>query len=149
MKLAIALTAVLIAGCTQVDAEPAALSGTAQTQWHDMRPIERGWVGGQVITAAMGPYGRPDDANIVEMRAAVAPGTELVGVCGYLQKRNTIGLFVAVYDPATLTVTGEATYRLQDNIMPGGDFQTPQATFSKMDRTSLERDCQILGIMGK
>lgn len=142
----------LLAGCNRTDAAdpaPLLLTGNSETQWHEMRPVERGWVGGQVITGAMGPYGNPNNIQILEMRAAVAPGTDLVGVCGLLKNRDEVGLFVAVYHPDTLTTTGEAAYRLQDNIMAGRDIMTDSMTISKATEAVLIQDCRTFGIAGE
>lgn len=150
MKCAIVLTALLVAGCTpQAEAAPLKLTGNASTQWYDMRPAERGWVGGMLLSAAMGPYGRPDDVSIVEMQAAIAPGTQLVGVCGLLRRHDEVGLFSVVYDPVDLMTDGHAVYRLQNNIMSGQNVETTTASFSKLDEATIIKDCQILGIAGE
>lgn len=123
-------------------------TGHPTTQWHTMRPIEKGWIGGMVISAAAGPFGNPDNVELLEMKAATAPDGTLVVACGRLQNGDQQGVFSATYDPATITSTGQAIYRLQDNVMDGKrSVETGMMSVSQVGADLILADCTYVGLL--
>lgn len=123
-------------------------TGHPSTSWHTMAPIEKGWVGGMIITAATGPFGNPDNVQLLEMKAARTPDGELVVACGRLQNGKQQGVFSATYDPATLTTTGQAIYRLQDNVMNGKrNVETGKMSVSQASADLITADCAYVGLL--
>lgn len=123
-------------------------TGHLSTQWHTMRPVEKGWIGGMVISAAAGPFGNPDNVELLEMKAATAPDGTLVVACGRLQNGDQQGVFSAAYDPATITSTGQAVYRLQDNVMNGKrGVETGNMSVSQVGADLILADCAYVGLL--
>ncbi len=123
-------------------------TGHLSTQWHTMRPVEKGWIGGMVISAAAGPFGNPDNVELLEMKAATAPDGTLVVACGRLQNGDQQGVFSATYDPATITTTGQAVYRLQDNVMNGKrGVETGKMSVSQVGADLILADCTYVGLL--
>ena len=123
-------------------------TGHLSTQWHTMRPVEKGWIGGMVISAAAGPFGNPDNVELLEMKAATAPDGTLVVACGRLQNGDQQGVFSATYDPATITSTGQAVYRLQDNVMNGKrSVETGNMSVSQVGADLILADCAYVGLL--
>ena len=113
-----------------------------------MRPVEKGWIGGMVISAAAGPFGNPDNVELLEMKAATAPDGTLVVACGRLQNGDQQGVFSATYDPATITSTGQAVYRLQDNVMNGKrSVETGNMSVSQVGADLILADCAYVGLL--
>ena len=136
--------------CSAKDAraEGPLFTGHLSTQWHTMRPIEKGWIGGMVISAAAGPFGNPDNVELLEMKAATAPDGTLVVACGRLQNGEQQGVFSATYDPATITSTGQAVYRLQDNVMNGKrSVETGNMSVSQVGADLILADCAYVGLL--
>ena len=129
-------------------AEGPLFTGHLSTQWHTMRPVEKGWIGGMVISAAAGPFGNPDNVELLEMKAATAPDGTLVVACGRLQNGDQQGVFSATYDPATITSTGQAVYRLQDNVMNGKrSVETGNMSVSQVSADLVLADCAYVGLL--
>ena len=123
-------------------------TGHPSTSWHTMRPVEKGWVGGMVIASAAGPFGNPDNVELLEMKAATAPDGTLVVACGRLQNGDQQGVFSATYDPATITTTGQAVYRLQDNVMNGKrGVETGKMSVSQVGADLILADCTYVGLL--
>lgn len=123
-------------------------TGHLSTQWHTMGPVEKGWIGGMVISAAAGPFGNPDNVELLEMKAATAPDGTLVVACGRLQNGDQQGVFSATYDPATITSTGQAVYRLQDNVMNGKrSVETGNMSVSQVGADLILADCTYVGLL--
>lgn len=136
--------------CSAKDAraEGPLFTGHLSTQWHTMGPVEKGWIGGMVISAAAGPFGNPDDVELLEMKAATAPDGTLVVACGRLQNGDQQGVFSATYDPATITSTGQAVYRLQDNVMNGKrSVETGNMSVSQVGADLILADCAYVGLL--
>ena len=136
--------------CSAKDAraEGPLFTGHLSTQWHTMRPVEKGWIGGMVISAAAGPFGNPDNVELLEMKAATAPDGTLVVACGRLQNGDQQGVFSAAYDPATITSTGQAVYRLQDNVMNGKrSVETGNMSVSQVGADLILADCAYVGLL--
>ena len=136
--------------CSAKDAraEGPLFTGHLSTQWHTMRPVEKGWIGGMVISAAAGPFGNPDNVELLEMKAATAPDGTLVVACGRLQNGDQQGVFSATYDPATITTTGQAVYRLQDNVMNGKrGVETGNMSVSQVGADLILADCTYVGLL--
>ena len=136
--------------CSAKDAlaEGPLFTGHLSTQWHTMRPIEKGWIGGMVISAAAGPFGNPDNVELLEMKAATAPDGTLVVACGRLRNGDQQGVFSATYDPATITSTGQAVYRLQDNVMNGKrSVETGSMSVSQVGADLILADCAYVGLL--
>lgn len=136
--------------CSAKDAraEGPLFTGHLSTQWHTMRPIEKGWVGGMVIASAAGPFGNPDNVELLEMKAATAPDGTLVVACGRLRNGDQQGVFSATYDPATITSTGQAVYRLQDNVMNGKrSVDTGNMSVSQVGADLILADCAYVGLL--
>ena len=136
--------------CSAKDAlvEGPLFTGHLSTQWHTMRPVEKGWIGGMVISAAAGPFGNPDNVALLEMKAATAPDGTLVVACGRLQNGDQQGVFSATYDPATITSTGQAVYRLQDNVMNGKrSVETGNMSVSQVGADLILADCAYVGLL--
>lgn len=146
--------AVVGSGLTQrcsakdAQAEVPLFTGHLSTQWHTMGPVEKGWIGGMVISAAAGPFGNPDNVELLEMKAATAPDGTLVVACGRLQNGDQQGVFSATYDPATITSTGQAVYRLQDNVMNGKrSVETGNMSVSQVGADLILADCAYVGLL--
>ena len=123
-------------------------TGHPSTSWHTMRPVEKGWIGGMVIASAAGPFGNPDNVELLEMKAATAPDGTLVVACGRLQNGDQQGVFSATYDPATITSTGQAVYRLQDNVMNGKrSVETGNMSVSQVGADLVLADCAYVGLL--
>ena len=123
-------------------------TGHLSTQWHTMRPVEKGWIGGMVISAAAGPFGNPDNVELLEMKAATAPDGTLVVACGRLQNGDQQGVFSATYDPDTITSTGQAVYLLQDNVMNGKrSVETGNMSVSQVGADLILADCAYVGLL--
>lgn len=142
------------AGLTQrCSAEPKAqasdlFQGSPATSWHTMAPIEKGWVAGMLISASAGPYGNPDNVQLLEIKAARTPAGDLVVACGRMRNGEAQGVFSATYDPATITRTGQAVYRLQNNIMTGKrSVETTAMSVSKTDEALIMADCAYAGLL--
>ena len=136
--------------CSAKDAraEGPLFTGHLSTQWHTMGPVEKGWIGGMVISAAAGPLGNPDNVELLEMKAATAPDGTLVVACGRLQNGDQQGVFSATYDPATITSTGQAVYRLQDNVMNGKrSVETGNMSVSQVGADLILADCAYVGLL--
>lgn len=136
--------------CSAKDAraEGPLFTGHLSTQWHTMGPVEKGWIGGMVISAAAGPFGNPDNVELLEMKAATAPDGTLVVACGRLQNGDQQGVFSATYDPATITSTGQAVYRLQDNVMNGKrSVETGNMSVSQVGADLILADCAYVGLL--
>ena len=136
--------------CSAKDAraEGPLFTGHLSTQWHTMRPVEKGWIGGMVISAAAGPFGNPDNVELLEMKAATAPDGTLVVACGRLHNGDQQGVFSATYDPATITTTGQAVYRLQDNVMNGKrGVETGNMSVSQVGADLILADCAYVGLL--
>ena len=136
--------------CSAKDAraEGPLFTGHPSTSWHTMRPVEKGWIGGMVISAAAGPFGNPDNVELLEMKAATAPDGTLVVACGRLQNGEQQGVFSATYDPATITSTGQAVYRLQDNVMNGKrSVETGNMSVSQVGADLILADCAYVGLL--
>lgn len=136
--------------CSAKDAraEGPLFTGHLSTQWHTMGPVEKGWIGGMVISAAAGPFGNPDNVERLEMKAATAPDGTLVVACGRLQNGDQQGVFSATYDPATITSTGQAVYRLQDNVMNGKrSVETGNMSVSQVGADLILADCAYVGLL--
>ena len=136
--------------CSAKDAlaEGPLFTGHLSTQWHTMGPVEKGWIGGMVISAAAGPFGNPDNVELLEMKAATAPDGTLVVACGRLQNGDQYGVFSATYDPATITSTGQAVYRLQDNVMNGKrSVETANMSVSQVGADLILADCAYVGLL--
>lgn len=136
--------------CSAKDAltEGPLFTGHLSTQWHTMGPVEKGWIGGMVISAAAGPFGNPDNVELLEMKAATAPDGTLVVACGRLQNGDQQGVFSATYDPATITSTGQAVYRLQDNVMNGKrSVETGNMSVSQVGADLILADCTYVGLL--
>lgn len=136
--------------CSAKDAlaEGPLFTGHLSTQWHTMRPVEKGWIGGMVISAAAGPFGNPDNVELLEMKAATAPDGTLVVACGRLQNGDQQGVFSATYDPTTVTSTGQAVYRLQDNVMNGKrSVETGSMSVSQVGADLILADCAYVGLL--
>ena len=136
--------------CSAKDAraEGPLFTGHLSTQWHTMGPVEKGWIGGMVISAAAGPFGNPDNVELLEMKAATAPDGTLVVACGRLQNGDQHGVFSATYDPATITSTGQAVYRLQDNVMNGKrSVETGNMSVSQVGADLILADCAYVGLL--
>lgn len=136
--------------CSAKDAlaEVPLFTGHLSTQWHTMGPVEKGWIGGMVISAAAGPFGNPDNVELLEMKAATAPDGTLVVACGRLQNGDQHGVFSATYDPATITSTGQAVYRLQDNVMNGKrSVETGNMSVSQVGADLILADCAYVGLL--
>lgn len=136
--------------CSAKDAqvEGPLFTGHLSTQWHTMRPVEKGWIGDMVISAAAGPFGNPDNVELLEMKAATAPDGTLVVACGRLQNGDQQGVFSATYDPATITSTGQAVYRLQDNVMNGKrSVETGNMSVSQVGADLILADCAYVGLL--
>ena len=132
----------------QVTPDGPIFTGHPSTSWHTMAPIEKGWVGGMVIASAAGPFGNPDDVELLEMKAATAPDGTLVVACGRLQNGDQQGVFSATYDPATITSTGQAVYRLQDNVMNGKrSVETGNMSVSQVGADLILADCAYVGLL--
>ena len=129
-------------------AEGPLFTGHLSTQWRTMGPVEKGWIGGMVISAAAGPFGNPDNVELLEMKAATAPDGTLVVACGRLQNGDQQGVFSATYDPATITSTGQAVYRLQDNVMNGKrSVETGNMSVSQVGAVLILADCAYVGLL--
>lgn len=123
-------------------------TGHLSTHWHTMGHVEKGWIGGMVISAAAGPFGNPDNVELLEMKAATAPDGTLVVACGRLQNGDQQGVFSATYDPATITSTGQAVYRLQDNVMNGKrSVETGNMSVSQVGADLILADCAYVGLL--
>lgn len=123
-------------------------TGHLSTQWHTMRPVEKGWIGGMVISAAAGPFGNPDNVELLEMKAARTPDGELVVACGRIQNGKQHGVFSATYNPSTITTTGQAVYRLQDNVMNGKrGVETGKMSVSQVGADLILADCTYVGLL--
>lgn len=136
--------------CSAKDAraEDPLFTGHLSTQWHTMGPVEKGWVGGMVIASAAGPFGDQDNVELLEMKAATAPDGTLVVACGRLQNGDQQGVFSATYDPATITSTGQAVYRLQDNVMNGKrSVETGNMSVSQVGADLILADCAYVGLL--
>lgn len=136
--------------CSAKDAraEGPLFTGHLSTQWHTMGPVEKGWIGGMVISAAAGPFGNPDNVELLETKAATAPDGTLVVACGRLQNGDQQGVFSATYDPATITSTGQAVYRLQDNVMNGKrSVETGNMSVSQVGADLILADCAYVGLL--
>ena len=136
--------------CSAKDAraEGPLFTGHLSTQWHTMGPVEKGWIGGMVISAAAGPFGNPDDVELLEMKAATAPDGTLVVACGRLQNGDQQGVFSATSDPATITSTGQTYYRLQDNVMNGKrSVETGNMSVSQVGADLILADCAYVGLL--
>jgi hypothetical protein len=136
--------------CSAKDAraEGPLFTGHLSTQWHTMGPVEKGWIGGMVISAAAGPFGDQDNVELLEMKAATAPDGTLVVACGRLQNGDQQGVFSATYDPATITSTGQAVYRLQDNVMKGKrSVETGNMSVSQVGADLILADCAYVGLL--
>lgn len=136
--------------CSAATARPDGplFTGHPTTQWHTMRPVEKGWIGGMVIASAAGPFGNPDNVQLLEMKAATAPDGTLVVACGRLQNGDQQGVFSATYDPATITSTGQAVYRLQDNVMNGKrSVETGNMSVSQVGADLILADCAYVGLL--
>ena len=132
----------------QVTPDAPMFTGHLSTQWHTMRPVEKGWIGGMVISAATGPFGNPDNVELLEMKAATAPDGTLVVACGRLQNGDQHGVFSATYDPDTITSTGQAVYRLQDNVMNGKrSVETGNMSVSQVGADLILADCAYVGLL--
>ena len=132
----------------QVTPDTPMFTGHPSTSWHTMRPVEKGWVGGMVIASAAGPFGDPDNVELLEMKAATAPDGTLVVACGRLQNGDQQGVFSATYDPATITSTGQAVYRLQDNVMNGKrSVETGNMSVSQVGADLILADCAYVGLL--
>ena len=132
----------------QVTPDGPIFTGHPSTSWHTMAPIEKGWVGGMVIASAAGPFGNPDNVELLEMKAATAPDGTLVVACGRLQNGDQQGVFSATYDPATITSTGQAVYRLQDNVMNGKrSVETGNMSVSQVGADLILADCAYVGLL--
>ena len=136
--------------CSAKDAlaEGPLFTGHLSTQWHTMGPVEKGWIGGMVIASAAGPFGDPDNVELLEMKAATAPDGTLVVACGRLQNGDQQGVFSATYDPATITSTGQAVYHLQDNVMNGKrSVETGNMSVSQVGADLILADCAYVGLL--
>ena len=136
--------------CSAATAKPDGpmFTGHPSTSWHTMAPIEKGWIGGMVISAAAGPFGNPDNVQLLEMKAARTPDGELVVACGRLQNGKERGVFSVTYDPATITTTGQAIYRLQDNVMNGKrGVETGHMSVSQTSADLITADCAYVGLL--
>lgn len=123
-------------------------TGHPSTQWHTMAPIEKGWIGGMVISASAGPFGNLDNVQLLEMKAAKAPDDHLVIACGRIQNGEQQGVFSATYDPATVTKTGQAVYRLQSNVMNGKrSVETGNMSVSQAGADLILADCAYVGLL--
>ena len=132
----------------QVTPDTPMFTGHLSTQWHTMRPVEKGWIGGMVISAAAGPFGNPDHVELLEMKAATAPDGTLVVACGRLRNGDQQGVFSATYDPATITSTGQAVYHLQDNVMNGKrSVETGNMSVSQVGADLILADCAYVGLL--
>ena len=132
----------------QVTPDAPMFTGHPSTRWHTMRPVEKGWIGGMVISAAAGPFGNPDNVELLEMKAATAPDGTLVVACGRLQNGDQQGVFSATYDPATITSTRQAVYRLQDNVMNGKrSVETGNMSVSQVGADLILADCTYVGLL--
>ena len=132
----------------QVTPDAPMFTGHPSTSWHTMAPIENGWVGGMVIASAAGPFGDPDNVELLEMKAATAPDGTLVVACGRLQNGDQQGVLSATYDPATITSTGQAVYRLQDNVMNGKrSVETGNMSVSQVGADLILADCAYVGLL--
>lgn len=132
----------------QVTPDVPMFTGHPSTSWHTMRPVEKGWIGGMVISAAAGPFGNPDNVELLEMKAATAPDGTLVVACGRLQNGDQQGVFSAAYDPATITSTGQAVYRLQDNVMNGKrGVETGNMSVRQVGADLILADCAYVGLL--
>ena len=132
----------------QVTPDGPMFTGHPSTSWHTMAPVEKGWVGGMVIASAAGPFGNPDNVELLEMKAATAPDGTLVVACGRLQNGDQQGVFSATYDPATITSTGQAVYRLQDNVMNGKrGVETGNMSVSQVGADLILADCAYVGLL--
>ena len=132
----------------QVTQDAPMFTGHPSTSWHIMGPVEKGWVGGMVIASAAGPFGDPDNVELLEMKAATAPDGTLVVACGRLQNGDQQGVFSATYDPATITSTGQAVYRLQDNVMNGKrSVETGNMSVSQVGADLILADCAYVGLL--
>ena len=101
-----------------------------------------------VIASAAGPFGNPDNVELLEMKAATAPDGTLVVACGRLQNGDQQGVFSATYDPATITSTGQAVYRLQDNVMNGKrSVETGNMSVSQVGADLILADCAYVGLL--
>ncbi len=104
--------------CSAKDAqaEGPLFTGHLSTQWHTMRPVEKGWIGGIA--------------------------------CGRLRNGDQQGVFSATYDPATITSTGQAVYRLQDNVMNGKrSVETGNMSVSQVGADLILADCAYVGLL--
>ena len=136
--------------CSAKDAltEGPLFTGHLSTQWHTMAPIEKGWVGGMVIASAAGPFGDPNSVELLEMKAARTPAGDLVVACGRLQNGKERGVFSVTYDPATITTTGQAVYRLQYNVMNGKrGVETGKMSVSQVGADLINADCAYVGLL--
>ena len=136
--------------CSAATARPDGplFTGHPSTSWHTMAPIEKGWVGGMVIASAAGPFGDPNSVELLEMKAATALDGTLVVACGRLQNGDQQGVFSATYDPATITSTGQAVYRLQDNVMNGKrSVETGNMSVSQVGADLILADCAYVGLL--
>lgn len=132
----------------QVTPDGPMFTGHPSTRWHNMAPIEKGWVGGMVISSAAGPFGDPNSVELLEMKAARTPDGELVVACGRLQNGKERGVFSVTYNPATLTTTGQAVYRLQDNVMNGKrGVETGKMSVSQVGADLINADCAYVGLL--
>lgn len=130
------------------DPDARVFTGHPSTIWHTMAPIEKGWIGGMIISSAAGPFGNPDKVELLEMKAARTPAGDLVVACGRLRNGDQQGVFSATYDPDTLTTTGQATYRLQDNVMNGKrGVETGKMSVSQTDSDLILADCSYVGLL--
>lgn len=68
--------------------------------------------------------------------------------CGRLQNGDQQGVFSATYDPATITSTGQAVYRLQDNVMNGKrSVETGNMSVSQVGADLILADCAYVGLL--
>ena len=86
--------------------------------------------------------------QLLEMKAATAPDGTLVVACGRLQNGDQQGVFSATYDPDTITSTGQAVYRLQDNVMNGKrSVETGNMSVSQVGADLILADCAYVGLL--
>lgn len=147
---AVAGASALNQSCSSATAgqDGALFTGTPATSWHMMAPIEKGWIGGMVISASAGPFGNLDNVQLLEMKAAKAPDDHLVIACGRIQNGEQQGVFSATYDPATVTKTGQAVYRLQSNVMTGKrSVDTGKMSVGPAGADLILADCAYAGLL--
>lgn len=122
-------------------------TGRKSTIWHNMSDLEKGWIGGMVISSA-GPFGSSVEFKILEMKAARSLDENTVVACGRLQHGDKFGIFSVLYDPATFSLNGHVVYRIQDDIMSvRHSVETEKMVVSPMDSTLIMADCKYVGLL--